>query len=128
MSTELLIFLLTCGLAFLHFFLPPTFKFLQVGLPALAGPRDGIEFKTVYGHRAHRTNENFKETLPIALGLLLMVIVLNKGNGTTALGAWMYLVSRCIYIPLYLLGVPYLRTLVWGGALAGLILIFSQLF
>jgi uncharacterized MAPEG superfamily protein len=39
----------------------------------------------------------------------------------------MWFAGRIAYLPLYLLGVPWLRTLAYGVALAGLLLMFMRL-
>ena len=39
----------------------------------------------------------------------------------TALGAQCYFWARLAYVPLYAAGVPYLRTVVWGVSLWGLL-------
>jgi uncharacterized MAPEG superfamily protein len=93
-----------------------------------AGPRDeGQPPLGKYPGRAQRALENFKETYPafIALALALSVTARTGGNGT--LGAWMWFAGRIAYLPLYLLGVPWLRTLAYGVALAGLLLMFMRL-
>jgi uncharacterized MAPEG superfamily protein len=93
-----------------------------------AGPRDeGQPPLGKHPGRAQRALENFKETYPafIALALALSVTSRTGGNGT--LGAWMWFAGRIAYLPLYLLGVPWLRTLAYGVALAGLLLMFMRL-
>jgi uncharacterized MAPEG superfamily protein len=128
MKTETLVFLLTCALALVHFFLPSIFLMLKSGFDSLAGARDGLSLEgSVYGQRAERTSNNFKETLAIALGLMILVQVTGKANSTSAMGAWIYLACRVLYIPLYLFGVPFARTLVWAGSIAGLVMIALQM-
>jgi uncharacterized MAPEG superfamily protein len=98
------------------------------GLPWNAGPRDeGQPPLGKYPGRAQRALENFKETYPayIALALALSVTAETDGNG--ALGAWMWFVARIIYLPLYLLGIPWLRSVAYGVSLAGLVLMFMRL-
>lgn len=93
-----------------------------------AGPRDeGQPPLGKYPGRAQRALENFKETYPafIALALALSISGRTGGNGT--LGAWIWFVARLVYLPLYLLGVPWLRTLAYGASFAGLILMLTRL-
>jgi len=77
--------------------------------------------------RAARAAVNFKETLPWAIGLLILVQVTGDTNGMTALGGWLYLVGRVLYLPIYIMGIPYARSLVWTISFVGLILIAWQL-
>jgi uncharacterized MAPEG superfamily protein len=93
-----------------------------------AGPRDeGQPPLGKYPGRAQRALENFKETYPafIALALALAVTARTGGNGT--LGAWMWFGARVVYLPLYLLGVPWLRSVAYGVSLAGLVLMLTRL-
>jgi len=98
------------------------------GLAWNAGPRDdGQPPLGKYPGRAQRALENFKETYPafIALALALAVTARTGGNGT--LGAWMWFGARVVYLPLYLLGVPWLRSVAYGVSLAGLVLMLTRL-
>jgi len=47
---------------------------------------------------------------------------------TTALGAQLYFWARVVYLPVYVVGIPYLRTLVWVVSLAGLLMVLSGAF
>ena len=94
-----------------------------------AGPRDeGQPPLGKYPGRAQRALENFKETYPAFIALALALVVTSKTGGIGALGAWMWFAGRVAYLPLYLLGVPWLRTLAYGVALIGLILMLTRLF
>jgi uncharacterized MAPEG superfamily protein len=98
------------------------------GLAWNAGPRDeGQPPLGKYPGRAQRALENFKETYPVFIGLALALVITAKTGGTGALGAWMWFVARIVYLPLYLLGVPWLRSIAYGAALAGLVLMFTRL-
>ncbi len=46
----------------------------------------------------------------------------------TVLGAQLYFWSRLIYVPIYALGIPYLRTLVWTVSMVGIVLLLIPLF
>lgn len=88
-----------------------------------AGARDeGSETKGVFAGRADRAFRNYLETFPAFGVLALLLIVLQRADGIGLAGAILWLVARVIYLPLYLAGVPYLRTVVWIAALVGLIL------
>ncbi len=128
MTTETLIILLTFVLALVNYLTPAYFALANAGLMALAGPRDGVGVGDgLVGQRAERANANFKETLPWAIGLLILVQVTGDANSMTALGGWLYLICRVLYIPFYLLGVPYLRSVAWTVSMVGLVIIALQL-
>jgi uncharacterized MAPEG superfamily protein len=93
-----------------------------------AGPRDeGQPPLGKYPGRAQRALENFTETYPAFLALALALAVTSKGGGNGALGAWMWFAARIVYLPLYLLGVPWLRTVAYGVSLVGLIMMLTRL-
>jgi uncharacterized MAPEG superfamily protein len=46
----------------------------------------------------------------------------------TALGAELYFWARLAYLPIYIVGIPYLRTLVWAVSLWGLLQVLEGLF
>lgn len=125
MSPETTVFILTVLLALLHVLIYFLFRVGAHGLVTLAGPRDNLpDSGGVHMDRARRANENMKETLPWALGLLILVQVpgafAGEAGQTAAAGAWVYFWARAAYLPLYLFGVPWLRTLAWIASLAGL--------
>lgn len=70
--------------------------------------------------RLVRAQANFAETLPIAIVALIGVVVAQRTSAHTALGGWVWLGARVVYLPLYGLGVPMLRTLVFAISLIGL--------
>lgn len=93
-----------------------------------AGPRDeGQPPLGKYPGRAHRALGNFLETYPAFIALALALAVTARTGGTGTLGAWLWFAARIAYLPLYLLGVPWLRTLAYGVSLAGLIVMLARL-
>jgi uncharacterized MAPEG superfamily protein len=70
--------------------------------------------------RAMRAQANFQETFPIAIVALLGVVLANRTSEWTALGGWIWLGARVVYLPLYAAGVPVVRTIVWTIGMVGL--------
>lgn len=124
MTAETTVFVLSIGLAFVHILVLAHFQTGKYGLEALAKARDNLierEEEGIYLARARRANDNMRETLPWALGLLIMVQVTGSaGAPLAALGAWVYLAARVVYLPLYLFGVAWLRSVAWFVSLLGL--------
>ena len=93
----------------------------QVGLPYLASPRDdGRNLEGVPG-RALRCVQN--SVVAMALFAPAVLILQAKGGFTanSLLAAQIFLIARLIYVPLYLIGTPWLRTGIWMvGTLATL--------
>ena len=77
--------------------------------------------------RLNRAQANFLETFPIAIVALLGVVLANRTSHSTALGGWIWLGARVVYLPLYALGVPVVRTLCWGVGIAGLAMVIWPL-
>ncbi len=94
----------------------------QRGLNWSVGNRDG-ETKPLTGAaaRAHRASWNFLETFPFFAALVLAVVLTKTNSANTALGAMLYFWARVIYLPVYIIGIPYLRTLVWAVSFWGIL-------
>ena len=100
----------------------------QVGLPALAGNREDLPPLTGWAGRARRAHFNMLENLLVFAIVVLVAHVAGKANAMTALGAALFFWARLAYAAIYVAGVPWLRTAAWAVALAGILLVFSQLF
>ena len=93
-----------------------------------AGPRDDPKPLGRIAARAERAFANYKETWPVFAALALGLAVTSRSGGLAATGAWVWLAARVVYLPLYVLGVPYLRSLCWAVAGAGLVMMAVRLF
>ena len=100
----------------------------QVGLPALAGNREGLPPLTGWAGRAKRAHYNMLESLVVFAIVVIAAHLAGKANATTALGAALFFWARLSYAIVYLIGVPWLRTAIWAVSMAGIVLIFLQLF
>ena len=100
----------------------------QVGLPALAGNREDVPALTGWAGRARRAHLNMLENLLVFAIVVLVAQAAGKANATTALGASLFFWARLAYAVLYVAGVPWVRTAAWAVSIAGILLIFSQLF
>src|SRR5580693_3540937 len=99
----------------------------QVGPLALAGNRENLPPIEGWAGRAQRAHRNMLENIVLFSALVLVAQVAGKANAATALGAELFFWARVIYVPVYLIGIPHLRTLVWAVSVVGLVLIFLQL-
>jgi uncharacterized MAPEG superfamily protein len=99
----------------------------QVGLPALAGNREGLAPIRGWADRAARGHRNMLESLVLFTALVLISVVTNKTNSTTLLGAQLFFWGRLAYALVFIAGIPWLRTVVWTVSIVGLVLIFVQL-
>jgi uncharacterized MAPEG superfamily protein len=101
----------------------------QRGLKWNASNRDGEPTPlTGIAARAFRANQNFLETFAFFAAAALAVVLAKENTAHTALGAQLYFWARAAYLPIYLIGIPYLRTLVWALSLWGLLQVLEGLF
>lgn len=100
----------------------------QVSLPVLAGNRENMPALTGWASRATRAHLNMLESLVVFAVFVLVAQAAGRLNDTTALGASLFFWGRLAYAIVYVIGIPWLRTLIWGVSVAGLLLVLSQLF
>jgi uncharacterized MAPEG superfamily protein len=127
MKPELVWLLWAVALTFVQMLVAVGGATLQVGLPALAGNREGLPAFTGWAGRAQRAHHNMLQNLVLFAALVLIAVVTNKTNPTTLLGAQLFFWARLVYALVYLAGIPWLRTAVWTVSVIGMILIFVQL-
>jgi uncharacterized MAPEG superfamily protein len=96
---------------------------MQVGLPMLTSNRDTMPALTGWAMRATRAHLNLLESLVVFAIFVLVAYATNRLNSTTALGASLFFWGRVAYAVVYLAGIPWIRTLVWGVSIAGALLV-----
>ncbi len=97
------------------------------GLDWNAGPRDGDQKPLgEMAGRAERALKNFQETYPVFIALALGLAVTDRTGGIGAIGAWLWFGARITYIPLYLFGIKYVRSLCWTVSILGLLLMLIR--
>ncbi|MEE4302197.1 MAG: MAPEG family protein [Pseudomonadales bacterium] len=85
------------------------------------GNRDEAREDSPLLGRAKRTAANHVEALVLFTPLALIAAVTGVSNGTTETAALTFLGARIAFVVVYLIGIPYLRTAIWGvGLLAAL--------
>ena len=115
----------SCFLAFVQMVVGAMGATQQVGLPTLAGNREGMAEIVGWAGRAMRAHRNMLESLVIFAALVLVAHVTNKsGNSLVIMGAQIFFWARLAYALVYLAGVAWLRTVVWAVAVVGLAMIF----
>ena len=81
--------------------------------------RDENTTISVQAQRANRALKNLLETFPIFIGLAILSLIKDVDNSSIAL---FWLTFRIIYVPVYVLGINYIRTGIWAASLICLIL------
>ena len=129
MSIELQYLAWAVVLGFAQLLLADLLMTRQRGMAWNTSARDG-EPKPLTGAagRADRAFRNFLETFPFFAAVVLAAVVAYRTDALTALGVQLYLWARVVYVPLYVAGIPYLRSLAWMVAVVGGGLVLQALF
>ncbi len=91
----------------------------------LVGARDTpIETKNVLAGRAKRALDNYVENFTAFVALDLAFIALHRSAG---IWPTVWIVARVAYLPLYLFGVIYVRSLAWGVGLLAIVMMLIRL-
>jgi uncharacterized MAPEG superfamily protein len=78
--------------------------------------------------RLTRALRNLHETLPFFLGIVFALAILDVSTPTTRIAALVFVGARIVYLPLYAIGAPYLRGLVWTISFGALIALTAAAF
>ena len=63
------------------------------------------------------------ENLVLFAALVLIAAVSGKANATTAMGAMIFFWGRLAHAVVYLIGIPWLRTVCWSVSVIGMVMI-----
>jgi uncharacterized MAPEG superfamily protein len=81
----------------------------------------------VLAGRLERALQNFGETFPLFAAAVIAILLAERQDWLTALGAELYFWGRVVYLPLYASGVPLMRSLAWNVATLGIVLVAVRL-
>jgi uncharacterized MAPEG superfamily protein len=128
MPSELMWLSWSIVLGLVHVLVAAAMGTWQRGLKWNVGNRDGIRKPlTGMAARAERANRNFLETFAFFAAAALTVVLAHKSGASSVLGAQVYFWARVAYLPIYLVGIPCLRTLVWAASLWGILQLIEAL-
>jgi uncharacterized MAPEG superfamily protein len=123
LPTELVVLTWGCVLAFVHILVAAQVKTRQYGTKWNMGARDEeLPPISPLGGRLARAQANFLETFPIFIAAVVLALSVGTTD-ETKLGAWLWLGGRVVYLPLYALGIPVVRSLAWVVSLVGIVMI-----
>lgn len=125
MSVEFQMLWASAALGLVQIALTVLASLASVGLPWALGARDTPPATPVnkYAGRLDRALKNFTETFAIFAAAVLIANALGRHTHLSALGAQLFFWCRLVYVPVYAFGIPVVRTLLWAGALAGIVLV-----
>ncbi len=119
----------SCILGLVYILVASTLATRERGLKFNAGNRDSDQPPlSPLAARAGRASKNFLETFPFFAVAVLAVAMAGRASDSTALGAELYFWGRVLYLPVYLIGIPYVRTLVWLVSIWGFLKVLLALF
>ena len=95
------------------------------GLIVVLGNRDVPPESAPLVGRADRAARNMLENLALFTALVVAVHFSGQAGAQSRLGASLFFWSRLAYFPVYLAGIPYLRTAIWGVAIVGMAMILT---
>jgi uncharacterized MAPEG superfamily protein len=127
MTPDLVLLVFAVLLTFILVVIAVLGAMMQVGLPPLAGNRDGLPEITGWAGRAARAHRNMLESLVLFVALVLVAHISNRGNAMSLLGEEIFVWARVAHAIIYIAGIPWLRTAAWGVSVVGLVLIVLQL-
>jgi len=120
-SVEMQMLWLSVVLGLAQLILAVLFSLSARGLPWGAGNRDEpAPPMGKMGGRVERAFRNFLETFVFFAAAVLMINAMGKHTASSALGAQIYFWSRLAYLPVYALGIPFLRTALWIASIVGI--------
>jgi uncharacterized MAPEG superfamily protein len=127
MTPDLKILVWTVVLTFIEMLVSVLFANAQLGTGMLAGNREDLPALIGFAGRALRAHRNMLESLPLFIALVLVAQVAGKTNGATLTGCELFFWGRLAHWVIYVIGIPWLRTIAWIVSVIGLIVIFGQL-
>ena len=128
LSVELQVLTWSVVLGFVHIVASSHAKSLQRGYRWTASARDEpVPALTGTAGRLERALNNYLETFPLFAALVLAAKVAGVHDALTVWGSFLFLGARVVYLPLYVLGVPLVRSLVWNVAALGMLLLVIAL-
>lgn len=128
MTIELQMLALSIVLGLIHVVVNASTATTQYGLDWNTGPRDAaMPPLQGVGGRLQRALHNFVETFPFFAAAVLIAHVAGRHSALTLWGVQLYFWGRVAYLPLYAFGIPKVRSMAWGIATLGIILILIAL-
>jgi uncharacterized MAPEG superfamily protein len=127
MTVEFQFLVWSLGLTFVQMLVAVVGTILYLGIPKAADNRERLPELTGWAGRARRAHLNMIENMVLFAPLIIIADIAGRDNGMTQLGAQLFFWARLAYAVIYVVGIPYLRTLAWLVSVVGLVLIFLQL-
>ena len=119
MDTQIKMLLASTILAALHF-VPYFLAYVKYwGINGIVGNRENLSNLPLWAVRARSAHQNMNENYPHFAALVLIASYLEIATTMTATGAVIFFWSRVFYLPVYILGIPWIRSLLYTSGLVG---------
>ena len=90
------------------------------GLMVAFGNRENLPEATPFAGRAERTARNTLDHFLLFAVIALTAQALSPANPQVLQGAQVFFIARMVYVPVYYLGLKFVRTAVWTVSIVGL--------
>jgi uncharacterized MAPEG superfamily protein len=127
MPMEINLLIWATGLTFIQMLVAAIGSMSQNSLITLVGNRENLNKTYGWAARAQRAHKNMLENIVLFAILVLATKITGTSNELTILGAQLFFWGRVAFFVIYVIGVPWIRTVSWGTSIVGLILIFLEL-
>ena len=129
MTPELLMLALSVVLGLVHIIVSAIATTHQYGPKWNLSARDAsMPPLQIVAGRLNRALHNFLETFPLFAVAVLIADATNRHGWLSVWGAQIYFYARVLYLPIYAAGLPVVRTVVWGVATLGIVMVLLDLF
>ena len=126
--SELACLELSVVLWLVHVLFPASFGNTQLPSRYLLSSRDEpAKARGVLYGRACRALANYLENFTPFVAVALALMVTQRTGGAGAIGATIWILARIVYLPIYVSGIIYVRTIVWGISIIGLVMMLGRL-
>ncbi|WP_395699711.1 MAPEG family protein [Aquabacterium sp.] len=98
------------------------------GLMVAFGNREGLAEASGFAGRAQRAANNTLENFVLFAAIALVAHASGNTSPKIAAGAELFLWARLAYIPIYWIGIPFLRTASWAVGIVGMAMMLLPLF
>ena len=115
--------LFALALHLVHIYLPAALFLPAEGLLTHGGSRDELPKPSRAVGRARRALANYQENLPIFLALAFLAYLVEGTDMNGAIiGAEIFILARVAYLPLYMISIPFTRSIAYSIGLVGNVL------
>lgn len=129
MSTEMRMLVCSILLGIIQLIIATNGATRQRGWKWNFSPRDQkVADLTGVAARLDRAFKNFMETFVFFAAAVLLVETMKISTSLSVLGSMVYFFARLIYVPIYAVGTPVIRTVIWTISFVGILMVLSAAF